>query len=175
MTWVPYARVSLESLLSPDEMRQRLASALTPPTVRFGAGETPRTALYGSLQPDGFTAWKVIRYRNSFVPVANGRWRVEGRATLVDLRVTLHPIVLAFMVMWMSIPVFAGVVLTIAALADRRFTLVMLIPFAFAAAGYTLATVGFRREYRDTITQLAECLSARVIWPDGRGADLFER
>lgn len=175
MPWIPYVRVTLESLLSPDEMRQRLAASLTSPTLRLGNVERPRTPLYGSVSPDGFTAWKVIRYRNSFVPVARGRWRIEGRATHVDLRLTLHPFVLYFMAIWMSLPLFSGVVLTVAALARGHLTPVVLIPLAFAAAGYALATAGFRWEYRDTIAQLAACLDARVIWPDGAAPDPFDR
>lgn len=175
MTWIPYVRVKLESLLSPDEMRQRLATSLTPPQTGFGSFDPPGSVFYGNLRPDGFTAWKVIRYRNSFLPIANGTWRVEGRATLVDLRLTLHPVVMAFMAIWMALPLFAGSILTISALVDRRFTPMVLIPFAFAAAGYALATAGFRWEYRDTITQLAGCLDARVIWPDGRSTDPFDR
>jgi hypothetical protein len=103
MDWVPpFARVSLPSRRSADELLAALARITRPDTGEWWASET--STLIGEVSKERLAFRRSVRGRNSFLPYVQGRI-VDGPAGAGIEGVMLpHPIVLVFAAVWLFVP-----------------------------------------------------------------------
>jgi len=96
VNWLPYHRFELNSPLKPAEALAAM-SAHTEPERFFRVG-WPNGAndkrFEGNVSADAFHVRRVIGYRNSFLPVVDGRVSAAGRGSRVTI--TMRPFVFVF-------------------------------------------------------------------------------
>ncbi len=90
---IPYKHFVINTNLSSEEAGRLAADNLAPPRSLFQARIYGKK-FEGSVASDGFTINRIIRYRNSFLPVLNGRFKPHKKGTKIDIYVTWHPIIL---------------------------------------------------------------------------------
>ena len=98
----------------------------------------------GKCSREGFRITRIIRYRNSFLPIINGNYLNSSNGTTIQIKMGLHPIVIAFMGIWFGGVVIGAVSISYSlAIRECGFQLPMLIPFAMLLFGIALVLGGF--------------------------------
>jgi hypothetical protein len=90
---IPYKHLAITTNLSIKDSAILIADNISaPPTSLFR--RSSGSGFEGSVSRDGFTINRIIHYRNSFLPVLNGRFSPHKRGTKIEIYITLHPIIL---------------------------------------------------------------------------------
>jgi hypothetical protein len=61
-------------------------------SLRWWRSKPPKP-FEGTVTPNGFTISRVIHYRNSFLPILNGRFTPTPTGTAITVHMTIHPLV----------------------------------------------------------------------------------
>ena len=89
------------TIFTPDTLPvvlQRMNEKVEAPQVfRFSRVHAP---YQGTISEDSFQISRIIHYRNSFLPVIRGRFETHQNGTAVQVQMSLHPIVIAFLGFW---------------------------------------------------------------------------
>ncbi|MBL7984493.1 MAG: hypothetical protein JNM91_05810 [Flavobacteriales bacterium] len=93
----------------------------------------------------------------------NGTFETAGTATLIHLRLGLHPLVVIFMSFWMGIVGLAFLGITISSINSMVFNPVMLVPGCMFMFGYALVMGGFLHERGRTLNAFKDLLSAERV------------
>jgi hypothetical protein len=142
----PYARFTVETPLSRDEIRQRLDQTVDEHAKFFEWLSGTARPYRGHLGIDSFKIWRRIRYRNSFLPVVLGQIHEGVHQRSVEITMRLRLLVAVFMVFWLSAVASFG-------LATQRPAAIGMFLF-----GYTLMTVCFSYEAARTKKSLHRLL-----------------
>jgi hypothetical protein len=130
--WTGSDPVEFESTFSLDKSVERLQQA----TRRSAMFATQETAVGKVTQSRVSLARTIPMMQNSFKPIFTGSFERKGGKVMLRGRFTLHWFVKLFLVFWIGIATFIGVVGTLAAMRDSKaaavpfFTLIMVL-FAF--------------------------------------------
>lgn len=108
-------------------------------SIGFRSGDNP--PFIGTVEGDHFRLYRDIRYRNSFLPRIRGRVSSAPGGTNIDVIMYLHPLVLLFMLFWLT-GIGFGVVST---LRDAKGASA-LVPLGMFAFGVALTLGGFYPE-----------------------------
>ncbi len=93
MKILPFDSFEIETLISKQEATAILGS-------RTGCEDTD--CFRGKIQQDQFKIYRIINYRNSFLPIIPGKFR-EGRGcVIISIQMRLNLFVLGFMAIWFS-------------------------------------------------------------------------
>jgi hypothetical protein len=158
----PYQKLVFNSPLSLEELTRRLAREVSESRWGFGIFERRTELFEGTITDGGFKINRIIRYRNSFLPVILGNFSPFARGVRVDVTLRLHGAVLAFSVVWLSFVVLGAA----AVLFSRQAGKESLIPFAMLAFFYLMVTLGFGFEARKARRLLSEVFEAEAL--DGK-------
>lgn len=95
----------------------------------------------GVVEGEGFRITRVIRYRNSFLPVVVGRLERAPGGCVMHIHMRMHFAVMAFSAVWVSflVPVLIGFVVR----SERGFDVDTLMPFGMLAFFLALTNGGF--------------------------------
>lgn len=98
----------------------------------------------GKVTTDGFLIKRIIHYRNSFIPIINGKFIGNNSDIKVAIRMGLNPFVAAFMFFWLG-GAGLGILGVIAGLLTKQTTSValILIPVGMLLFGWALVSAGF--------------------------------
>jgi hypothetical protein len=157
---LPYQTRVFESTLQVTQARARLRDAVEPePRPRHAP--TERT-FEGVLEGDTFRIRRIVRGRSSFRPELHGRIEATptGRARAV-VSFRLHPIVVAFMAVWLGITFMLVLTATQEAVAtgEMRF---LRHTGAMFALGFLMPFIGFAIEARKAARFLEEVFAVRA-------------
>ena len=153
MFLIPFERLTIETPLSPEEVRQRLAEVIEPGRG-FKSFSQNHKAYQGELKEHQFEVTRIIHYRNSFLPVIKGEIRQDLGGSVIDIKMSPHIFVIVFMMLWFG---FAGTIfLVVAGVAlvsfwqssgeDISMLAGIYIPAGFLIFGYLLVMGGFKFE-----------------------------
>src|SRR5262245_60494454 len=156
---IPYKRFVIQTDLSCAQAADTLRQFVGPRRIgsRFWFRDT--SDFQGEVLPDRFKIQRVIRYRNSFLPVLHGSFTTNGNETLIDVRMVVNPFVLACVLLLCS-----GVVIGIAkavfvflhdGVPDRR----LLFLFFMLLFIYLLIFLGYGSEAEKSESMLKEIFS----------------
>ena len=148
MKYLPFEKYTLSILISPEEAKRRLLDNLEPERNVLYIMKNSTKPYTGTISADGFAISRIIRYRNSFLPVIKGRFMNDKNRTTVLITMRPPIFVLIFMSIWTS-GVLLACVATLAVLIDpgkNKFSPAELIPFGMLLFGYGLVTIGFKTE-----------------------------
>jgi len=111
---IPFDSLTITTSLTFSEVLRRLDEVVTPPklfriTLPFGA--PPAKPYEGTISGNTFKISRIITGRNSFLPIIEGYIHSQPFGCSIKIRMSLHKIVLAFMMLWLwttgSIGMFA--------------------------------------------------------------------
>ncbi len=109
MWLLPYQRVTLRTQLPAEVVLQRLAANVEPARwLRNPFSRDAHKQYEGAITADAFKLMRIIRGRNSFLPVVVGRVRSDGLVTVLEATQRLHHAVAGFMVFWLGSLAFFG-------------------------------------------------------------------
>ncbi|MEO1348497.1 MAG: WD40 repeat domain-containing protein [Cyanobacteria bacterium J06635_15] len=101
MKLLPYNHFSIQTIQTLPAVIAALDAHIEPPKFRWGLSRdhAPYT---GTLSNTGFKIRRIIHYRNSFLPNIRGRFEPSPGGTVVHITLSLHPVVIVFLVCWLS-------------------------------------------------------------------------
>jgi hypothetical protein len=142
MTPWPWHAFDFECDVPPDLAMVLLANQVGPGGFQWKSDGKP---FRGTTDAAGFKVTRVIRYRNSFLPVVSGRIQAQGTGSRVHVDMRLHTLVAAFMTFWLgAVGLFAVAFAAQFLLYPGETDPVMLLaPLAMFALGWALTTFGF--------------------------------
>jgi hypothetical protein len=89
---IPYKHIVIDTSLTKDKAKGIVSHAL------YGGKE-----FTGKVSENGFTLVRIIHYRNSFLPVLYGKFKMVDKLARIDIHMTLHPGVAIFALFWLGI------------------------------------------------------------------------
>jgi len=113
----------------------------------------------GEVREDGFTISRVINYRNSFLPVIEGKVVAKGDGS--ELHVELRPAraVRLFLSIWLG---FLGVFATLSFIPLSRGEmdglLLLVLPIFMGSFGIVISHAGFSHEHGRALKELSKIL-----------------
>jgi hypothetical protein len=117
-------------------------------------------AFEGNLRGNEFEIKRIINYRNSFLPIVNGRIDTVGNTTRLTVHMRLHTVVIVSMTIWMSfVALFFVLGLLKSGNSDGR----LIIPLGMLSFGYALTMGGYLFESERTKKILTEIVKGRII------------
>lgn len=140
---VPYQKFVIEVPYSREELIRRLGSEISGrPQDRGSSGERTKS-FKGEISDEGFQISRIINYRNSFLPVIEGRFSPQVKGVRVEIKMKLHSVVLIFCIVWLCF--FGRFVIAAATniLDAGRVNIRMLFPFGIFLLFYLIATIAF--------------------------------
>lgn len=167
-------RIALCSPLPPDDVDRRLRSATRAPVPLSNLIEfrrlTGSAAFVGTFEGDGFAVRRDIRYRNSFLPRISGSVQAATDGTRIELRFAPHPLVFAFMALWLCIAGMAliGLIAWRATAPAGSPFWPIAVPAGMLAMGVALPWFAYRVETRLATTRFVELLDATPVPDDHR-------
>lgn len=148
----------IESPLAAADALARLREATGPRKLfRFGRVDY---ALEGEVEADRVEIQRVIYYRNSFLPRIRAVVEPTPRGSRLRGTLSLHPLVIAFMIVWFGALLAAPIAILLTAPRDQPRTLFMLIPPAFLLVAWLLIAGVFSYEADRARKLLAGLLGA---------------
>lgn len=101
MKFLPYERFRIRTVLSSQEVLKRLDTAIEPRRSfrSFGSREKPYE---GRLEGSHFEVSRIIRYRNSFLPMIKGDVESELSGCSISISMQPHILIIAFMIFWLG-------------------------------------------------------------------------
>ncbi|WP_233258241.1 hypothetical protein [[Phormidium] sp. ETS-05] len=143
----PFERFTITTALPPDIVREKLISVVEPPSRNIRWGMTkPDKPYQGKISESYFEISRIINYRNSFIPVIKGRIYPDGTGSKIHIEMTMHPFVMVFMAIWLSVVGQAAVGVLIAAFSSATFDPTYLTPLGMFLVGLLICPLGFRPE-----------------------------
>lgn len=94
----PWHRFEIISPLSPADARKALEAHIEEEKwlqMRWPSRKND-DRFAGSFAGDTFSVHRILGYRNSWAPVTEGRIEAAGRGSRIDVKMNIHPIILAF-------------------------------------------------------------------------------
>jgi hypothetical protein len=146
MWLLPYARLTIDTPVSREQIQERLAKVVDSRPNPVGYYSGGRKPYRGRLERDCFKIGRRIWYRNSFRPVIIGRVNEGVRGRHVDISMRMNMGVTVFMVFWLS------------AMAAGAVTTQRLLAVGIAVAGYVVMMLGFSLEALESRRFLRELL-----------------
>ncbi len=100
MIFLPFETIIIETTLTKEDAMLNLTKNIEPEkTFRF-INRSDTKDFEGCLRGDEFEIRRIIRYKNSFLPVISGRIETSGLATRITVKLRLNPGAMAFMLIW---------------------------------------------------------------------------
>jgi hypothetical protein len=146
MPILPYERLTIETVLSIEEARRRLADAIEPKRLVRWPFSAPTKPFQGLITGDRFEMSRIIGYRNSFLPQITGQIRQGYQGAAIDLKLQMHPLVLVFMVVWLAVIGVASLTLISTTLGSGSFQVFSLIPAGMFVFAVLLCMLSFNFE-----------------------------
>jgi hypothetical protein len=111
---IPFESLTITTSLTFSEVLHRLDEVVTPPKlfrITLPFGPPPAKPYEGTISGNTFKISRIITGRNSFLPIIEGDIYSQPFGCSIKIRMSLHKIVLAFMILWLwttgSIGMFA--------------------------------------------------------------------
>jgi|GEM_PF-543415 len=145
---IPYENFLIKTSKTADEVYAILANIAEPRKFFKQDREKP---FCGSFSKDKFKLMRCIQYRNSSLPVLNGKISADGEGVNIEIRARIAIYACVFYGIGMAFLLYA----TVSGLIEREWTL-SLIPFGIGVALYLLVMLPFDTEIKAAKKKLNE-------------------
>lgn len=154
MLFLPFEQITISTHLNQKQVRQRLSNIIEPPTI-FAAyilfGKPPTKPYEGVVSGNNFKINRNINYRNSFLPIIEGKICPKNLGCQIIIKMRLHIAVMIFMVLLLG-SFMAIILLSLFAIlssnqADFTFGLV---PPSICVFAYLLCMIPFNIEAKNS-------------------------
>ena len=168
--FLPFEKYTIRTGLSQEEVTKRLrriTESTKPFTLNiFKAFNSSGAEYLGQVSERSFKISRVISYRNSFLPVIEGKVSTYLHKTEIEISMTLNLFVKVFLIIWFSllgIPTVFILFVLIRRLIHfyfKDFSPFLLIPVGMFIFGYLLTVLAFKPEARISKSRLNELFEA---------------
>lgn len=148
MKLIPQETFTIDTSMSAPEVKERMMKHAEPKKwLRLFSAECK--FFQGECSDSGFKLSRIISYRNSFLPIINGKFEEGVNGMKINISISLHPLVIAFMLLW-----FVGLGMTCLGLLFNFITSptnsrpAFVVPVGFLLFGWGLMWIGFWPEVR---------------------------
>jgi hypothetical protein len=171
MKYLPFENYTLVSRLSVEEARRRLYEQLEPGRsfgFRF-LGKKTTKPYEGDIEYDNFYINRIIRYRNSFLPMITGHFVPTGSRIFIKIKMRPAIWVLVFMCFWMGVVGLVCLFMIFGAFKEwpksngKGFSPMVFIPFIMFLFGWTLSYFSFTYESRKAREFLATLFEGEEV------------
>jgi hypothetical protein len=144
LVYLPFQTYEIKSPLSVIEVNKRMGNNIETQMPLFSLFYNGRKKFKGEINEDQFLISRIIRYRNSFLPIIIGDICADSYGSKIRITMRLNKFVLGFWIFWMAMAffIFLGTLPTL--LSDQRVE--SLIPLFMLAFGYLLCIIAFNME-----------------------------
>ena len=139
----PYRQLVFESPLSKEEIIRRLILEVASRRWGWQWSERRTEKFEGAVSAEGFRISRIIRYRNSFLPVIHGHFCPLARGVRVEVTMRLHIAVLIFSIVWLSFVGLGAATVASQLLSTGKAEAWMLIPCGMLLFFYLMVMIGF--------------------------------
>lgn len=163
MRFFPYENINLETAFTEEEIYKRLNDFIEfDKSHRIGLYGTKSNKKYsGQIIGNSFYIKRIINYRNSFLPRIEGTIISDNNGIRVNLKLRLYPVVLIFMIIWLSILTIMPFIALNTGEIENGNLLPILIPFFMMLFGFLIFTIPFKIESRIALNDLTNLLSKK--------------
>jgi hypothetical protein len=165
MKYLPFENITYKTKLDSEEILKRMGNMIEPKKdFRISGifGNSNHKPYEGSINGNSFNITRIIGYRNSFLPKIKGTIEKDFNETKVNVKMRLHPFVIAFMFIWFGGVGIGCLAVLIFISNSQDFEPMTLIPFGMLIFGYALVTGGFKFESIKSKKYLAELFEAEI-------------
>lgn len=151
---LPEYSYTVESEKSPPELLERLNRELYRDNFSLLKRIKTEKIFVGLLKEDGFKAYRRLNYRNSFLPIAEGKMTPLGRGTKIEITMKMLPFASLFMTIWLGFALFmlllsATVLFFAPEQADSKVASIA-IPLLMVVGGFSGMHMAFKVEIKKT-------------------------
>jgi hypothetical protein len=151
MNFVPIENFQITTKLDPLAAQSKLAEEVGP--ARYFSG---------FIMNQQFEVRRNINYRNSFLPQVTGTITKDMFGSKILVKMRPQGFVVAFITLWLSAALLAGVAFLIMSVVKSSFTIGHLIPFGMFLFGYALATGSFKFESIRSKEKLIQLVDGQI-------------
>jgi len=166
MRILPYEDYQLITSLPEKEVVELISQQIEPaPALRLSQSKraTNRKPYEGEISGNIFKIIRIIRYRNSFVPMIFGTIEKQGAVTRIHVEMRIMPLATLFIAFLMGIILIMGISFLVIGLHDQRFLPALAVPLMMLAFGYFMVYWGFKSESAKSKKFLNELLRADEV------------
>ncbi|HBF38424.1 MAG TPA: hypothetical protein DDW50_14040 [Firmicutes bacterium] len=156
MLYVPFENFEIESTLSPDEVKERIANHIETNMPLFKLFYSGGKEFKGKIRDDHFLISRIIRYNNSFLPMIEGTIYPNNFGSNIKITMRLHKLVFGFWIVWMAM-VFLISLGFLRNLLSSPGT-ISLIPLLMLIFGYFIGIIPFNIEVNKAKRLLQEIM-----------------
>lgn len=141
-------RFTIITPLSQDEVKQRLESVVEPPKRQIFAipSTWKRKPYQGTISANSFRIERVIGYRNSFLPIIQGKLTQLNQNTSIEISMDMSTFIFAFMSLWLLFAGFMAFCALCTGISEGRLGWMHLGPIALLVFGIAMPKIGFQVE-----------------------------
>jgi len=143
---IPLEKFTIHSSRNPDHVRETLLEVVDPRQILPWDAKNSAKPYQGEIGDRAFQISRIISYRNSFLPLINGRITPEETGSKIEIFISLDPLVFIFMLVWLGMVGNMGILFLLATLGEGNFEPAALIPLGMFLFGFLLVFVGFKPE-----------------------------
>ncbi len=141
--FIPYRRISIDTALSLEAAKNTLKDDVTSEKPRFFLPFKEKKSFWGTISDHTFEIQRRINYRNSFLPNLRGQFIPTDHGTLIQVRMSMHPLVAVFMIIWVTPLVLFGVVFPLVDWVSAHNFAIRVELLEMMAFAYLLVFLGF--------------------------------
>lgn len=149
MRILPYEDYQLITRL-PDKEVVKLISQQIEPTPASQSSPSKRgnnrKPYEGEISGNIFKIIRIIRYRNSFVPMIFGTIEKQGEGTRIRVQMRILPLATLFIALLSGVILIMGISFLVIGLHDQSFLPALVVPLMMLAFGYFIVYWGFKSE-----------------------------
>lgn len=168
LNFLPFEKYVLTTKMHYDDVYKRLADNIDPKknTHFFAFYRDSDKPYHGEISGNTFTMSRIIKYKNSFLPVIKGKISSSVGQTQISIKMRPEMFALIFGTMWMvlvglvCVGLLLGGLLNFRQIIERGFSPAFLIPFGMFIFGYLLISISFKKESKKSKQFLATLLDA---------------
>jgi hypothetical protein len=140
----------IATTMSSEQIHSALDAVVEPP--KWFRWPTASSKIFqGEFSADGFKIMRIIKYRNSFLPIIEGVITPTASGKMISVTMRLHRFVGIFMLVWLSGVIIGVVTFLAAALSWKMAPLPALqVPLGMLVFGIALTSGGFWWEAKKT-------------------------
>ena len=164
MKILPSEKLTLITEFSKTEVIEKLKSSSIPKQSFNNRNKIILTdkKFEGSINDDCFNVTRIINYRNSFLPVINGK--INDKLNGAEIEIELKPasFVKGLMTLWFGGVSFAFITTLFGAILGETPIHVVIFPLFMLLMGFGILKFGFSTESENSKKDLMEVLQAKI-------------
>ncbi len=159
---IPFESLTITTSLTFSEVLCRLEEVVTTPKpfrITLPFGPPPAKPYEGTISGNTFRISRIITGRNSFIPIIKGYIHSQPFGCSIKITMSLHTIVMAFMILWLWTTGSIGMFALFAWLVEPSVGPIFLPILGMFFFGWLLCLIPFKIESKSAIKFLSILLT----------------